>query len=458
MYKIDFDKPMNIFFIGIGGISMSGLAKILLDKGFGVSGSDCKKNALSEELEELGINIYYEHSAGNIGDEIDAVVYTAAIHKDNPEILEASVRGIPLVSRAELLGRLMDTYNTSIAVSGTHGKTTVTSMISHILMTAELNPTISIGGMLPLIGGNVHIGNEEYFITEACEYTNSFLTLHPDYEIILNIEADHLDFFKGIEDIREAFRRFVSNMNESGTLLIHGGVVDIEGIQGDFRGKVVRFSGKNADIYAEDIEYDEFGAPSFTVFAYGKNIGRVKLSVIGEHNIDNALAAIALTMELGVGVEEIRKGLSDFRLVRRRFEHKGRLGDINIVDDYAHHPQEIEAVLKAAKRYPHNKIYCVFQPHTYTRTKAMLNDFAKALELADVVVLAEIYAARESDTLGISSLDIVKILKENGTEAYYFNSFDGIETFLLEHLEAGDLCITMGAGDIVKVGEKLLGN
>lgn len=457
MYKIDFQKPAHIFFIGIGGISMSGLAKILIHKGFRISGSDCKKSEVCEALERLGARIYYGHRKENIEEEVEYVVYTAAIHEDNPEILEAGRRKLPLIGRAQLLGWLMENYRTSVAVSGTHGKTTVTSMISHILMEAGLDPTISIGGMLPLIGGNVHIGREEVFLTEACEYTNSFHALHPDYEIILNIEADHLDFFKDIEEIRDSFRKFISNMGKGGTLVLHAKIERAQELCEGFRGRLLRFGAEGADVYAKNIEYDEMGAPSFDLVAGGEELCRIRLFVIGEHNIDNALAAIAFALAFGIGREEIAKGLSAFHCVGRRFEHKGRIGDIHIVDDYAHHPQEIEATLKAAKRYPHKKLYCVFQPHTYTRTKAMLDEFARALCLADVVVLSRIYAARESDTLGVSSRDILHLLRKEGREAYYFDSFDEIENFLLENLSAGDLCITMGAGDIVRVGEDLLG-
>ncbi|MDO4788888.1 MAG: UDP-N-acetylmuramate--L-alanine ligase [Johnsonella sp.] len=458
MYKIDFKKPANIFFIGIGGISMSGLAKILICKGFQISGSDCKRNEACEALEKLGAEIHYGHREENIKEEVEYIVYTAAIHEDNPEMKEAGKRGLPLIGRAQLLGWLMENYRTSIAVSGTHGKTTVTSMISHILMEAGLDPTISIGGMLPLIGGNVRIGAEEVFLTEACEYTNSFHDLYPNYEIILNIEADHLDFFKDIEEIRASFQKFILNMGEEGTLILNGKIAKAEELCEGFCGRLLRFGTEDADVYAKNIEYDEFGSPSFDLIAGGEKIGRIRLSVIGEHNIDNALAAIALALALGIGIEEIQKGLAGFCCVGRRFEHKGKIGEINIVDDYAHHPQEIEATLRAARRYPHRKIYCVFQPHTYTRTKAMLAEFAKALRLADVVVLTKIYAARESDTLGVSSRDILNLIRKEGGEAYYFDSFDEVENFLLENLCAQDLCITMGAGDIVKVGESLLGN
>lgn len=457
-YKIDFKKPMHIYFIGIGGISMSGLAEILLHAGFTISGSDAKESPLTAHLESMGAKIYYGQRAENIKEDIDCVVYTAAIHPDNPEFKQSKANHLPMMTRAQLLGQMMNNYQHSVAVSGTHGKTTTTSMLAHILLAAQSNPTISVGGVLPIIGGNVHIGSHQLFVTEACEYTNSFLEFFPTMEIILNIEADHLDFFKDIDDIRHSFQKFVKKLPENGILIINNEINNYQEIVGDFSGKLITTGLQNADISAQDIHYDHLANASFTLFDDGKNLGEIVLSVPGQHNVFNALGAIAAALELKIPVEDIKKGLKNFTGANRRFEKKGELvGGITIVDDYAHHPQEIEATLKAARNYPHKKVWCVFQPHTYTRTKALLPEFAKALALADRVVLADIYAARETDTLGISSKDLEKLLLEKGVEAIYLPSFDAIETYLLENLASGDLCITMGAGDIVKVGEKLVG-
>ncbi len=456
-YCIDFKKKLHMYMIGIGGISMSGLARVLIEDGFKVSGSDNKKSELTASLEEIGAKIYYPQSRANITDDIDFVVYTAAIHEDNPEYVRCKELGIPMLTRAELLGQIMTQYKHSIAVSGTHGKTTTTSMITHILLAAGENPTVSVGGILPAIGGNIHIGSHDMFVAEACEYTNSFLSLYPTIEVILNIEADHLDFFKDIADIRNSFSQFVKRLPDDGVVVINNEIKNYEDIVSGFKGRVITVGTKDAHVSACDIEYDELARASFTLVVDGEKTGRVRLGVPGEHNVHNALAAIAVAMYLGVDSSVYEKGLSSFSGADRRFEFKGKVGDVTIIDDYAHHPQEIEATLKAAAHYPHKKLWCVFQPHTYTRTKALLPEFAKALSLADHVVLAPIYAARETDTLGVSSDNIMELILDEGGDAVSLKSFDDIETYLLENLCPGDMCITMGAGDIVKVGEKLLG-
>lgn len=458
MYQIDFQKPQAVHFIGIGGISMSGLAEILLDEGFRVSGSDAQKSALTEHLEQKGAKIFIGQRASNIEEGTEVVVYTAAIHKDNPEFACAKERQIPMLSRAELLGEMMRNYRQAVAVSGTHGKTTTTSMLTEILLQAQTDPTISVGGMLDSIQGNIRIGGSGLFVTEACEYTNSFLSFFPTMEIILNIEADHLDFFKDLDDIRHSFRLFTERMPESGTLIINSDIENYKEITEGLNCKIITFGKAKDSMYrAENIIYDEFARPSYDLIKDGEHAGRISLGVTGEHNVYNSLAAIAAAWELGVSVEDMQKGLSGFSGPHRRFEKKGELHGITIIDDYAHHPQEIHATLSAAKNYPHNTLWCVFQPHTYTRTKALMDDFARSLTEADQVVLADIFPARETDNLGISSADLAEKIEKLGTKVHYLPSFDDIETFLLENCVNGDLLITMGAGDIVKVGEKLLG-
>lgn len=458
MYQIDFDKPIHIHFIGIGGISMSGLAEVLLQKGFRVSGSDNRESELTESLAKMGATIYIGQRAENIADDVDLVVYTAAIHADNPELAKTVEKEIPRLSRAELLGQLMRNYQVPIAVSGTHGKTTTTSMIAMILMEAGLDPTVSVGGMLKEIGGNIRVGNSGYFLTEACEYTNSFLSFFPKIGIILNIEEDHLDFFKDLDDIYESFHRFAALLGEDGTLIINADIPSCEKITASLPCRVVTFSAakEDADYYAKDLSFDEMGAVMFQAVHDGETRS-YQLRVPGAHNVSNALAAIALSDVLGIKADAVERGLSSFGGTDRRFQIKGKLDGITIVDDYAHHPTEIEATLKAARKYPKDRIVCVFQPHTYSRTKAFFHAFAKALCLADVVVLADIYAARETDNLGVSSEKLMEEIRKLGTECHYFPSFDEIENFLLQNCTHGDLLITMGAGDIVKVGEKLLG-
>ena len=457
MYKIDFNQPLHIHFIGIGGISMSGLAEILLDEHFTVSGSDAKESALTDHLSRMGAKIFYGQKASNIIPGIDVVVYTAAIHEDNEEFVEARRQNLPMLSRAELLGQLMSNYKIPIAVSGTHGKTTTTSMLSHILLSGKKDPTISVGGVLKAIGGNIRVGGSEVFVTEACEYTNSFLHFFPKISIILNIDADHLDFFKDLDDIRHSFRKFAELLPEDGTLILNSEIPDLAGFTAGLQCHVVTFGlTDGSDYTASGITHDEKGDASFDVMKHGVCLGHIRLAVAGDHNISNALAAIAAADLLDVPVTAMQDGLSTFTGTDRRFEYKGERNGFTIIDDYAHHPTEIRASLTAAANYPHREIWCVFQPHTFSRTKALFSEFVDALTHADHIVMADIYAARETDTLGVSSEQIANALKKKGVDAYYLPSFRAIEDFVLEHCRKGDMLITMGAGDVVNIGESLL--
>ena len=457
MYEVDFSKPIHIHFIGIGGISMSGLAEILLEENFRISGSDAKASPLTRTLEERGAVIYYGQRAANIKDDVDVVVYTAAIHPDNPEFACAKEKGLPMLTRAELLGQIMRNYDTPIAISGTHGKTTTTSMVSHILLEGDCDPTISVGGILPAIHGNIRVGNSETFVTEACEYTNSFLSFFPKISVILNMDADHLDFFKDIDDIRHSFRKFAELLPSDGTLIINADTPEYETITRGLPCHVLTYGLEHeADYTAADITWDKYGHPSFSVLFQGKKIGSYYLRVPGIHNVSNALAAIAVGRLLDLPDEVIVKGLGSFTGTDRRFQYKGEIGGVTIIDDYAHHPTEIRATLSAAKDYPHDELWVIFQPHTYTRTKAFLPEFAKALEQADHVILADIYAAREVDTGEVSSRDVMKLLQEDGQDVHYFPSFEEIKDFVKAHVKGHDLLITMGAGNVVEIGEELL--
>lgn len=458
MYQIDFKTPIHVHFIGIGGISMSGLAEILLSRGFTISGSDSQSSALTKHLESLGAVIYYGQRADNIKDGTDLAVYTAAIREDNPELAEVRGRGIPALSRAELLGQLMRNYQIPIAISGTHGKTTTTSMVSEILLTADTDPTLSIGGILKNINSNLRVGHSEYFVTEACEYTNSYLSFFPKLAIILNIEEDHLDFFKDIHEIRDSFHRFASLLPTDGALIINGDIERLEEITKGLSCRIITFgSTSQSDYYPSDITFADNGCASYVLHRPGGEPENIQLSVVGIHNVYNSLSAIALSELLGLDTATIKKGLSSFSGTDRRFERKGEIGGITIIDDYAHHPTEIRATLNAAKGYPHKRLVCVFQPHTYTRTKAFLDDFAEALSAVDLVILTDIYAAREKNTIGISSKDLKEKLDALGVKCYYYPLFDDIENFILQNCGEGDLLITMGAGDVVKIGESLLG-
>ena len=457
MYKIDFNHPCHIHFIGIGGISMSGLAEILLNEGFTVSGSDFKQSALTDHLTSKGAKVFYGQKASNISGQIDLVVYTAAIHEDNEEFMEVKRQGIPMLTRAELLGQLMTNYRLPIAVSGTHGKTTTTSMLSHIFLSADADPTISVGGILKAIGGNIRVGNSEIFITEACEYTNSFLSFFPKISIILNIDADHLDFFKDIDDIRNSFHEFGKLLPKDGTLIINGEIEQIEAVTKDLTCNIITFGKKEGCTYrAENIIYDNLGNASFDVIKEGMPVRRITLSVGGEHNVYNALSAIAVADLLDVSEEALKEGLLSFHGTDRRFQYKGEFNGVTVIDDYAHHPTEIAATLKTAAHYPHREIWCIFQPHTYTRTKALFDEFAEALTNVDHLILADIYAARETDTLGVSSEQLADKIKALGCDAIYLPDFETIENYVRSHCQSGDLLITMGAGDVVNIGESLL--
>ncbi len=458
MYQINFNSPIHIYFIGIGGISMSGLAEILLSEGFRISGSDRTPSPLTHTLEEQGAVVHYGQQAENITADIDLIVYTSAIRPDNPELTAAGRLSIPTLTRAQLLGQMMKNYQVPIAISGTHGKTTTTSMISGILLEHKADPTLSIGGIYKPIGGNIRVGSSEYFVTEACEYTNSFLSFFPKISIILNMDADHLDFFRDIDHIRQSFRRFAQLLPADGCLIINSDTPAYETITEGLPCPVITYGLDHPAGYtAADISFDGKGNPTFTCLRNGEKIGVFSLSVPGMHNVSNALAAIALGERLDLDIAVIQKGLANFPGTDRRFQYKGSVGGVTIIDDYAHHPTEIRATLTAARDHLHKKLWCVFQPHTYTRTNALLADFAQALTLADHVVLADIYAAREKNTIGITSRDLQKEIVKLGTPCDYFPTFDEIENFLLENCGQDDLLITMGAGDIVMVGEKLLG-
>ncbi|MBQ1207528.1 MAG: UDP-N-acetylmuramate--L-alanine ligase [Lachnospiraceae bacterium] len=457
MTQIDFKHPSAVYFIGIGGISMSGLAEILLQGGFTVAGSDWKASALTERLAADGALIHIgEQRAEHITPESGVVVYTAAVHPDNPEFVRANELGLPMMTRAELLGQIMKNYGEAIAISGTHGKTTTTSMVTEIFVKAQTDPTVSVGAILPSIGGNIRLGGQDTFITEACEYTNSFLSFFPTVAAILNISEDHLDFFKDLEDIRHSFKRFAGLLPENGTLVINGEIEDLPKLTEGLSCRLVTFGihGENLDYRAELKEAE--GENCFTIYRRGESWCTLALRVPGVHNVMNALAAAAVADRCGISVEMIVRGLEEFTGAERRFEHKGKRNGFTIVDDYAHHPDEIKATLTAAKGMNYGKVWCVFQPHTYTRTKALLPEFIQALSLADEVILAKIYAAREADIYGVSSADIVKGLTEMGKKAVYLETFEEIEDYVIHHVIHGELLITMGAGDVVKIGENLL--
>ncbi len=452
-------KKEHVYFIGIGGISMSGLAEILLSRGVAVSGTDISWNDNVKHLEGLGVKVNIGHKAENITAHNTLVVYTAAVKADNPEVLAAKELGIETIERAELLGRIMGGYKLSAAVAGTHGKTTTTSMLSEITMAANVDPTLSIGGILPSIGGTTRRGKGDYFVAEACEYCDSFLKFAPYLEIILNIDADHLDYFKDLDHIRRSFKEFANKALPGGYVVINSEIDDISFITAETKAKTITFGldKEKSDFYAENITYGPHGYPSYDLYHKGTLLGRIALSVPGDHNILNSLGAAASAKCFGIDIEHIKAGLKAFGGTHRRFEYKGEVNGITIYDDYAHHPTEIAATLSAAKKsFPDKNIWCIFQPHTYSRTLSLMDEFANSFHDADSIIITDIYAAREKDTGEVSSKDLVKNIKSSGGNVIYIGDFSEIENYILNSCTKDDLCITMGAGDVYLIGERLI--
>lgn len=446
----------TVHFIGIGGISMSGLAQILLTRGYKVQGSDIQYSSLIEKLEKNGAVVNIPHNAANVHG-ADLVIYTSAVKDDNPEIIEAKKLNIPLMDRATLLGEVMKEYSYRIAVAGCHGKTTSASMISIIFKNAGLDPTILLGGELDSIGGNVRIGDGQYFITEACEYMENFLKFYPFYGVILNIDEDHLDYFKDIEHIKETFIKFVKLIPQEGCLAVCADNKNAMDVIPYAKCSIVTFGIDNdADYMAKDIEFNDLGHPSFKVYKKGQCIGSCKLQIPGQHNILNALSAYAVSDFFGISSDVVSKSLMEFKGTHRRFDILGTVNNITVVDDYAHHPTEIKATLAAAKKFPHNKLWCIFQPHTYTRTKLLFNEFASSFKEADYVIITDIYAAREKDTGEIHSKDLVEEANRIKNNAIYMKEFHDIAEYVSKNAKAGDMVLTVGAGSITKLGPMIL--
>ncbi len=466
MFQISFSDPVSVHFIGIGGISMSALAELLHYQGFRVSGSDLKSTPLTEHLQSLGITVSYTQQATNLPADCAVVIYTAAVHGDNPEMVEAKVRNLPILERKDLLGQLMKQYVHVAGIAGSHGKTSTTSMLSLMLLEGKLDPTILVGGVLDGIGGNLRMGSDNYLVAEACEYCNSFLSFFPTDAIILNIEAEHLDFFKDLDDIRRSFRKYAELLPASGNLVINGDIENLSELTNLLTANVITYGISDTaegcmayDYAATNCSFDKNGFGSYDFYEKGTFLGRVSLRVIGMHNISNSLAAAALAFCYGVSFDAVAAALLSYTGTHRRFEYKGTAEGIRVYDDYAHHPSEISATLGAARACVSGtqKLWCTFQPHTFSRTKAFLPEFAESLALADAVVLADIYSAsREKDPGDISSADIASLLKKKGKEVYHFHTFEEIEKFLFTHCKPEDLLITMGAGDIVSVAESMV--
>jgi len=454
---LEWDKIKKVHLIGIGGSSMSGLAQILLNLGYTVSGSDLNDTEIVRSLQDMGIRINLFHSEINIRD-CDLVVYTAAVRQDNPELIAARRMNIPVIERSVLLGELTKQFSCSIAVSGTHGKTTTTSMISMIMIEAKTDPSIHIGGILKEIGGSTRVGKSKYFITEACEYVESFLQLKPFLAVVLNIEEDHLDYYRDINHIKSSFSKFCRLVPDNGYVIACADNSNVMDVVKDLSCNVVTYGLNSPDAAwkAQNITFDANGNATYMLTFKGKNMGRIKLQVPGMHNVSNSLAAAAACHSIGVSISDIAKGLKKFGGANRRFELKGIVHDIKVIDDYAHHPTEIKATLKAARNTAASRVLCVFQPHTYSRTKALLDDFATAFSDADKVIITDIYAARETDPGDINSSMVAKKIAEQGKSCIYISQFADIVDYLKKEAAPGDIIITVGAGNVLKVGEMFL--
>lgn len=445
----DLNKDKRIHFVGVGGVSMSALAEIMISKGYKVSGSDINYCENIKKLENAGMKFIKGHYAENVTDAA-AVVYTAAVHADNPEIAEARRLKLPLIRRSQLLGAIMAEYKISAAIAGTHGKTTVTSMLSYILEKNGFDPTILVGAELDIIGGNLKIGKSDYFVAEACEYQRSFLDFKPYCAAILNAEPDHMDYYKDADDYHSAFAEFITGISDDGFLVINGADDDLKKLAEKAKCRVYTFGmGSGFDFEIKNITADEGGTEYDLMCKKGSC--RVKLGVYGKHNVLNSAAALANAVLLGAEPQKAADALKSFHGADRRMEFKGRVNGAAVYDDYAHHPTEMAATLDAVSDMKHGRVICVFQPHTYSRTKAFFKEFAAAFKDIDEAVYTDIYAAREKDDGSVNSEMLAKSARGMGINARYIGKFEDIAEYIKDTAKSGDIVIIMGAGDIVKL-------
>ena len=447
----------NIHLVGIGGIGMTGIAGILLRHGCRITGSDMKEAEPLAALRKKGARVYIGHDPANLLPDTELLVYSEAVKPSNPEVVAATEAGIATMKYAQCLGELMRRY-TGIAIAGTHGKTTTTAMLVAILVRAELDPTFVVGGIVPYLGGSSAVGEGKYFVAEACEYRRSFLNLKPHIAVINNIEEDHLDCYSGIDEIVDAFGQFASQVDPEGLLVLN--IDDLDTLKAGrwHEGPTVTFGfDPRADWCASEIN-SSFGFTSFRLHHKGEPLGQFCLKMSGRHNVANALAAIAIAQHIGVGEEAIVQALAKFPGVHRRFEEIGEVDGVMIMDDYAHHPTAVRATLHAARqKYPDRKIWCVFQPHQHSRTRFLLEDFARSFSEADYVIMPDIYFVRDShwDTEQVCAQDLVSRIALQGGDARYIADFDAILTHLRENLQENALLVTMGAGDVYRVAQRI---
>ena len=436
--------------VGVGGVSMSPLAQVLHGAGVVVTGSDMHESAEVAHLRALGIPVTIGHLPQSVAG-ADCVIRTAAVHDDNPEIAAARAAGIPVFERAQAWGALMRHYENALCVAGTHGKTTTTSMCAHIFLAAQRDPSIMIGGVLPALGAGHRVGHGDTIILESCEYCNSFLSFFPTVAVILNVDADHLDFFKDLEDVKHSFRRFAELVPETGFVVADRDDANTMNALAGLDRSTITFGLEDGDVHAADLTWHG-GFADFDAMVNGQCYAHVSLSVPGVHNVRNALAACAAAHCLGIPAAAVEEGLRAFHGAGRRFEKKGEFHGAMVYDDYAHHPHELQALLTTAKGLGYQRIICAFQPHTYSRTHELFHDFVEVLKLPDITLLAEIYAARETNTLGISSNDLAMEIPGS----IYCPTLADVTEQLRRLAQPGDLILTVGAGDIYQAGEALL--
>ena len=449
------DDAKRIHLIGIGGCSMNGLALILKSQGHEVTGSDRERTQFTDALDHEGIR----YSIGHTGEYIegaDLVIYSAAIKPENPERMLARAKGIPELERSVALGQISERYDEVVAIAGCHGKTTITSMLAIINAEAKTDATIHVGGYVEFLEGGVHVGNRDLFVTEACEYVESFLTLRPTVALINNIDDDHLDYYDNIDAIVAAFERFLALLPEDGTFVACVDDPRVKALADKSDLKVVTYGLTGGEYSAADIEFDALGNAGFTVVRRGEALGRVQLSVPGIHNVVNALGAIAVSDHFGVSFPVLAKALRDFHNTRRRFEFYGERNGVKVFHDYGHHPNEIRATLDAATRVPHKKLFCVFQCNSYTRARTLFCNNVTCFKDADMVLVPDIYPGREKDTGIVHARDMVHAINKESDNAVYIPTFEEIRIYLDEHASEGDLVVTVGSGDVYRQTKKLL--
>ena len=451
-------KYNRVHMIGIGGVSMSGIAEILHKYGVIVTGSDMSNSEIVEKLISNGIPVTIGHDFENLA-KADIVVYSAAVKQEDPEMQKAKELNIPVCERCDFLGMLTKAFNDTIGISGTHGKTTTTSLVSLCFLEAKKDPTIQVGALLKAIDGNYKVGTSEHFIIEACEYVESFLKFFPKAEIILNIDNDHLDYFKTFENIKKAFIKYVQILPDDGLLVVNGDDSNCLDLLEYTNATKLTYgiTNKHTDFFAVNIVFDNNGFPAFDVYKKDQFYERIQLRIPGMHNVLNALACIALCDYYGISSEHIKSALQKFTGAHRRFEYKGTVNGATVFDDYGHHPTEIVATAKALMNKKYNSSWVVFQPHTYSRTKTLLEDFAKALLNFDNIIITDIYAARETNRYGVSSLDLVNKIKSLGKDsAIYISDFDEIIKYLKQNVKKDDIILTLGAGTVTDISNKIV--